>query len=152
VEITRRAAVLTRENQDLFRAWVAHLREARPDLTETSLHVLAREYAIEGRSVPLRPSPPAFPKELRPGPLELLGLWKASRYLRRVKGILMAEIANAPSVFPTRKVGTVIAGLVGYVAYRYFAYEITPDVQETIAAVVVFVAAWLTRDRPNVSR
>lgn len=93
-----------------------------------------------------------LPDELKPTLWEKLGLWGLPGYLDRVKGLLMAEIANAPSVLPTRKVGTIIAGLIGWVAYRYFAEEITPDMQETIASVVVFAVAWWMRDRPNVPK
>lgn len=143
--------MLTRENQELFRAWVYHLRVASPDLDEPSVYVLARRNAVAGRPVPVPPPPRelGIPTEIRPGPLEAIALWKVGRYLRRLKGILMAEIANAPSVLPTRKVGTLLAGLVAWVAYRYFAHEITPDMQDTIASVVVFGLAWWLRDRPN---
>lgn len=147
--------MLTRENQELFREWVYHLRTTRSDLTDTSIHVLAREYAIEGRPVPLRPTKPLeFPRELRPGPLEALALWKTSRFLRRLKGLLMADMVNLPGRVVSHKTiaatgGSVVASVVCWVALHYLELQLDPeDVAAylgTTISIAVFVASWVKR-------
>lgn len=95
-----------------------------------------------------------FPKELKPGPLEAVGLWKASRYLRRVKEILMADLVNQRSVIPTRKVaaaggGGVVASLLIWAASRFLNVEMGPEDAALLATAIAVVTGYVMRERES---
>jgi hypothetical protein len=95
-----------------------------------------------------------LPKELRPGPLEAAGLWKASRYLRRIKEALVADLVHQPTARPTNKVlmaggGVSVAALLWLA--RKLGVEIAPaDAEIIIAAIGVALSYFVVRDRANV--
>ena len=94
-----------------------------------------------------------LPRELHPGPLEAVGLWKASRYLRRVKGILMADLVEQPTARPTNKVltagGGVAVGLLIWAAAK-LGFDILPeDAGLIISAVGVLISYFVVKDRAN---
>lgn len=146
--------MLTRENRDLVAAWEAHLRATRSDLPRGGIILLAREYASEGRPVPLRPRAPELPSALQPGVVDLAGLGLARRYFRRIKGVLMADLVSQPSARPTNKVlmaggGVSVAALLWLA--RKLGLDLAPaDAEIIIAAIGVALSYFVVRDQANV--
>lgn len=95
-----------------------------------------------------------LPDELKPTLWEKTGLWQLPAYLRRVKGVLMADVVNLPKGMVARKTvaatgGSVIATLVCSLALYYFEVELDAEqVSIVIGGVIstaVFLASWFTR-------
>lgn len=93
-----------------------------------------------------------LPKELRPGPLEAVGLWKARAYLLRAKEALVADLVNQPSPMPSRKVtaaatGGVTAMALIWAAKQFLGWELGAVEAEAIVAALAVIAGYFVRER-----
>lgn len=97
---------------------------------------------------------PPLPDALQPSLREKLGLWALPGYLRRVKGILMADAVNLPKGMVAAK--TKAAGAAGVIATlvctgALFYFEVTLDPEEVAAyigatiTIATFLASYFKR-------
>lgn len=93
-----------------------------------------------------------FPKELRPRWWQWPGLWAAKKYLDESKEIIMADLANQPSVLPSRKVtaaagGGVTASLLIWAAAKFLGWEFSAEEASLLVAAIATVMGYAVRER-----